>query len=272
MSIISGADWDSGQLNEDFPREVQWDDFGIATGTCHFNCVFAAGANVIGAEKTHPDFDFLIRKNAVLRRVGGGLGTAVINYWGVEANLESSTYSLEATASLQPIETHPKFKSDIGGYGALGDADYPQHTKHSARFDKDGKFLGFGTTETSNTGEKTENPFSGVRSYYAPSVVYKESTLCGENHVAVMLDKLGQIDVPSQPDEENQMPSLLPNTDAIGGFGSEIRNFLLLGVDATPIGKGSRRNKRWMLSGPRGWNQLIYTRGSNGINVDSADL
>lgn len=64
-----------------------------------------------------------------------------------------------STASAEPIETHPKFTSELGGTKAA--------PLNGAQFDEPGKFLGF-STDTQNTRVTTNEPLAGVRSYLSP--------------------------------------------------------------------------------------------------------
>lgn len=261
MTRIHSPDWDGGQLNESFPREVNWDEFGVCTGSCHYNCVFDGAAVFVAEQVEHPDFDFMIRKSASLRRVEGGMADVVINFFGVEASLQGSKYSLQATTSLQPIETHPKFHEEIGGYGTEQDKS---HAKNGAIFDKVGKFVGFGPLKSGSS--VIENPYLGVRSYYQPSVLFEENSVCGEDHVEVALDNLGKISGPPTT-------PMLPDVTALDGYETMDRTWLFMGVNAKEMGKGIQRQRRWMLSGFRGWNTVIYgDSAAPGVQVSGAQL
>lgn len=65
-----------------------------------------------------------------------------------------------SAASAEPIESHWKFKTDIGG---TKDARL-----NGALFDEKGKFLGFSTDTSGSTVNSPDQPLAGVRSYLAP--------------------------------------------------------------------------------------------------------
>lgn len=256
--FIPGPGWTDGALNEDYPRDIHWDEFGIASGACYYNCRYAYGQALVTEIKSHPDFDFMIRKNSVMKREEGGMAKVQINFTGIEDGIQGHWYSTKASTSLQPVETHPKFKADIGGYGRLSDLS---HAKNGARFDREGKFIGFGTVD--ENGNAVGDPkFIGTRSYYAPSVCYEQTSVLGANFsVNDIADDLGKIDanVPNGPSGvEGSGEGLDGDLPTIQTVDDEVRNWLKLGVDVSPLGRGHRRLSRWMLSGPRGWNNVIY--------------
>lgn len=93
---------------------------------------------------------------------------------GIEKRYKGRTaISIEGanSCSMEPIETHPDFKSKIGGT--------PSRRLNGATFDKDGKFTGFKVLESldpqaNENGSITSNqPLAGVRSYLAPKQTFR---------------------------------------------------------------------------------------------------
>lgn len=64
-----------------------------------------------------------------------------------------------STASAEPIETHPKFATQLAGSRTA--------PLNGAIFDETGKFLGF-STDTTKSRVTSQQPLAGVRSYLAP--------------------------------------------------------------------------------------------------------
>ena len=260
MDIIIGATA-IANLCEDVPREIAWDEFSIASGTCHYTTMFANATELVGDQKVHPDFDFMIRKTALVRRIEAGICQAQINVYGVEENTAEHRYFFSASAQTQPIETHPRFKSDLGGYGTETEEI---NTKNNAKFDKQGRFIGFIALKTGTPKQLEDNEeLVGVRSYYAAGVTLESHSVLGESHANLDLSRVGFTEEPP--------PIAIDNVNIDEFNSTYTRSWIASGVESAPVGKGFRRVYKWLLSGHRGWVKRIYGNAT-GITLDTTEL
>src|SRR5229473_6902448 len=116
----------------------------------------------------HPDFPALICISCEANRLKpGNVAELYVTYRGFIAkpqddgkfNVDTGTEEVVAGTSEAPIETHPKFVSDIGG------SKLSPIAGSGAIFDENGKFLGFAA----------DSPFAGIDSYLYPSTTYRRT-------------------------------------------------------------------------------------------------
>lgn len=217
-------------LVETYPLEVKFNRWGVASSTMNFIMLYNNGAVVgqVAGRKQHPDFAWLKRSNATIRREEADHCAVSITFEGVPPETNEKIYSVSGSTSTEPIESHPDF-AQIGGT--------PSNKLNEAQFDEDGKFKGFGV------GPAGDNPKAGIKSYLVGSLIYQEDWIRGAIPSAPELDELGTIN--------NPPPS--PMKPSIGG-----RNWLLINADCKQIGNGSQLTRKWRLSGNRGWDEDIY--------------
>jgi hypothetical protein len=232
--IWNGADL-AGYLLEGVESEINIDVKGVATGSCAYSCKWANAIALAGAVTCHPDFNFLPTKSIKITREEAGMAKVTVTFEGIDPDKVDNesvpkVYSLQATVSTEPIETHPDFVEKIGGT--------PDAPLFNAEFDEAGKFKGFPAVLADGT---TQNPKAGIKSYQCPSVVY--SLEYTTNSTADALNDVGKI---SSPPSSAMLPS------AAG------RNWLFLGGTATKKGNAISVKKSWKLSGPRQWDSDIY--------------
>jgi hypothetical protein len=232
-------------LVEDFPQEVNFDEFGVATGAMFYTTQFDLARNLVAQKKEHPDYDFMIRKSATIRREEAGQAAVVIGYFGIENDLRESFFHVTTSTNLEPIETHPKWVSDIGGSGSSADMS---KAKNGALFDRQGQFIGFKPFVKDFAGSNVKNKFGGIRSYHSPTVMMEEMAMVGKNRMADFLKVFGRVGRIEDPTGSNYMPDVGPN-----------QTYLYVGIDIQQIGKGARVTRKHKLSGVDGWNTLIYT-------------
>lgn len=143
--------------------------------------------------------------------------------------------SIDFTTSQEPIESHQKFVTDIGGK--------PGHSKHGAFFDATtGEFLGFSVVDPD---EPTALPsrFAGVRSYLMPQETFTRNTVEEAYPTPEEIDNIGQVFDPGL-----DLP-MLPGT----------RSWLNTGIRIQNIGNVYFKTQQTgMLSGPRNWVPEIY--------------
>lgn len=235
---------DLESLVEDFPQEVNFDEFGVASGSMFYTTKFDNARNLVKDKKEHPDYDFMIRKSATIRREEAGQAAVTISYFGVEDDLLESFFSVSTSTNLEPIETHVKFVSDIGGTGTTADMS---KAKNGALFSEKGQFLGFKPYVKNFAEENVKNKFAGIRSYHAPTVMYEEMIMAGAGKLEDFLkvnDRIGRIE---DPTGSNFLPDV-----------GDLQDYLYIGVNIQQVGKGARVMRKHKLSGLEGWNAIIY--------------
>lgn len=185
----------------------------------------------------HPDFPSLLVYDKKLKRrrgttiAGDRVGQIDVEYRGVDPSvsyldsLPPPVYSMERSTSEDPIDSHKKFITDIGGTAAA--------PINGAKFDPvTGIFTGFDST----------SPFRGQESYLIAGKVWTKTYLSYSSPSSGEESQVGFID---SPDGGPATPSG--------------RDWLYLGLSSSKEGGIYRLQKSWLLSGPKGWNNIVYT-------------
>ena len=242
-------------LVEDVDHTIELDETGVGSAVLQYSCGYEHAVRLVRALRAHPEFPWLTRKKATIKRVPGYIAEVTITFEGVDPDPspsgtgsgaqeealsedgESVTYSLEGAVDSEPIETHPNFPDFAGKPGD------PATWVNGAEFDKKtGEFLGFRPLIAG-----TPNPRAGIKSYLSPGLIYtRVRTIPDRTKITqgVNLSALGRISTPP--------PSyLLPN---VGN-----RNWLKTTARLESIGNGLRLHESWKLSGRNGWDEEIYT-------------
>jgi len=210
-------------LTEDVPNEIILDAFGVSQGRQFFWGPFDLAVGLILAKTQHPDYSWLKRKSANIRRQEANYAEIDISFEGIPPQTDELTYKCTGNTSSEPIETHPKFLTDIATVA------------NGAKF-TDGKFTGWEDSSTK----------AGIKSYLNGNLTYEETRIVGVlNDGNNALSELGNRDTP---------PSS-PVKPVVGAG----RNWLMTGGTAEPIGFGGKIAKTWRLSAKRGWDEDIYT-------------
>lgn len=156
-------------------------------------------------------------------------------------------YKLSTITNKEPIQTHPKFNTFAGKFGA---------SINGAVFDAEGfvsfkPFLNNGENMTVNgvvtavSGGPIKNIKSGVTDYLMPIVHLEETALVLESDLSNEIQYLSLVD-PNVP----QTP-LKPRY--------RNRNWLLTQADPEWAADGVYKLvRKWSLSGPRGWDKDTY--------------
>jgi hypothetical protein len=159
-------------------------------------------------------------------------------YQGVPQNAKNKVARVSASTTTEPIDTHPEFK-EFGG-----DKEEPNN---EAIFNDDGTFKAF-KVHPSCPRPKNNNK-AGIKSYLAPSMTYEIIAELGSPN-----NNNGEIgEITTTPD--SHQPAGL-NSLSVPKIGK--RNWLVIGIDEQPFGKGARQTTKWRLSGRRKWNRDIY--------------
>ena len=174
----------------------------------------------------HPDFSPLICNGCKVNRLKPGLVCELhVSYRGflgpAGVTPGNSIEEIISSTSEQPIETHPKFVSDLGGKkGAV---------LNKASFDDNGRFLGFAADST----------YAGAESYLVPSTIYRSTTPAR-----------------SRPSDVGPVGTI---QDPPVGGGQPGSNWLYTARTWRRDGGVYSVTEEYMLSGPKGWDPTIYS-------------
>lgn len=183
----------------------------------------------------------------VERRYDREMGLAIYTYL-FEGLVNSSQrfidFELEFTMNQEPIETHPSFQTLnelFGPYDALNRL-WPRYISNETAS------TGLGGGQTSQ-GAAT-NPLYGVTSYLSPGAIYRLS-FCDTDVDSDFMDDVGAIVKPPKLGEAfPEFNSFLQGTK---------RNWLKLAPKIRQHGAAISIIEEYMLSGPRGWDENIYS-------------
>ena len=187
-------------------------------------------------ETTNPDYNYAAFDKAVVEYIEGSAATISVTWNGFVYN-ERHTINLDSSPTSEPIETHEDFCN------FAGTKDEPAN---GAIFNDDETFNKFAIYDSD--GERLK--FAGVTSYLAPSTTITE-TIEYQNATFKDLNDIGTIGDPARDDVTGI------SADNLADAG--IRNWLCVGIEWEPIGKGCRVNKTYLLSGIGKWNKDIYS-------------
>jgi len=200
---------------------------GSIQGRCVFKCPASDGiGNIPPIGTPHPKKNDAKSYDAELVVTENEIAVITVDYIGLHT---PQPYQIEyiGTVGEEPIETHPKFVSSIGGTAAS--------PKNNAKFDAEtGEFIGFPAD--------APNKLGGVRGYLAPSSVVRVSY-----YTASALSGLSDLG-------EKQSPPYL-GFISIGGS----KNWLKTNWSRRDFGTFLYQiTEEYTLSGKDGWNTLIY--------------
>jgi hypothetical protein len=187
----------------------------------------------------HPDFPgFLCNGCRVTRLKPGIMAELRVGYrgfLGTNWSTDYGTQELVSGTSEQPIETHPKFVSDIAGRPSapLNGALFLDETGAKTTDDTKGIFKGFAALVGG-----AKNKYAGVTSFLCPSTVYRKTTPFGSFPASVS-------DV-----------GFISSAPVSAGSG---RNWLFTSRTCSQSGGVFSVSEEYMLSGPDGWDTLLYS-------------
>ena len=250
-----------GLILED-PGTLKTSRTGMATCTAVFKIVKAQYGNLPRIGSSHPIFTFLTLESSEISLSGAW---AVLNgsYTGIEAQYDDSspTYELVVGLSEEPIETHPKWATHIGGTakepknGAIYEkiANGVPHTVqkggNTAPSNMGYLFKGFELTfDPVTKTAKTEkmNEFAKITHYLsACQITWKRNST--KKLTASEIRHVGYIDTPKGP------APTLPSP----------RKWLNMGITQSQTGQVYQVSEEWRASDVRGWIPDIYTRPSS---------
>ena len=210
---------------------IQRDD-GTWEGTVEFICRWSLALDLAPQRNvaSHPDFPGLLCKGCQIVQMKPSLvAKLTATYRGIVGGQEgdpppsedfNSTEEVITSMSEAPIETHPNFVTQIGGTAAA--------PLNDAIFDENGEFKGW----------KATSQFRGIESFLIPSTAYRKTTPTRSRPTSV--GAVGSIVSP--------------------GIGSNVpgANWLFTCRSWRRDGGVYEVSEEYMLSGPGGWNSIIY--------------
>jgi len=235
------------------------DKKGLATCTAVFKTKQASWLSLPGLSAVHPIFGF-IGADSFEISFKDGWAMSTVNYAGLDPTSKDKgnddeskpVYELVIGLNEEPIETHPDFKTKIGGT--------PMEPIHGARFEREAVTGGVDKIASEKSKEPTSNagyvfkdfeifdnagvlnPKAKISSYLnANQITWKKSFTRKQSLTA--LSKAGKIGKPDGP-----YPSF-------GGEGT----WLNMGTSQTQKGIAFTCSTEWRFSGRRGWDKDIYT-------------
>lgn len=235
------------------PGEVDIDERGIASCTARYRTPAANWQNLPKHRSAHPIFRGL---SATRRRIklSGPYAYCEATYEGFDPLggggsaevLGPPTYELVRGVSDDPIETHDRFDSVIGGT--------PKNPLNGANFRNisDGTIANAAKKASTDEGyvfdsfsiilpNGKKNPFAKIEAYYnASKCTWRKSWLSRARPSSNV--RAGKIDTPDG------------NPPAING------DWLNMGITSVERGSIFSNTEDWLGSGPGGWNKIIYRR------------
>jgi hypothetical protein len=155
------------------------------------------------------------------------------------------TEELDFSCKEEPIQSHPNFWTN-GGIAEL--YGYNESVKEFSINVPD-QSLTSDIQTIRNNGAGGDNPMYGVTSFLSMTATFrKNQTVSDLGEIDGLFDNIGQID---DPDWEL---IAIPELDS--------RNWLRLAPKITSRAGIFEVSQQWMLSGPGGWNSLIYKPSS----------
>lgn len=211
---------------------VKYSDDGTLAGSATFVCEAEAVESLLPVRGTpHPKNGKLLSYEAEGEVRENGLAFVRVAYLGLTRDPSEPRISFIGAMDSDPIETHPRFASAIGGT--------PLATLNGAKFDSDGYFQGFPYSAASAAAKTT-----GVTSFLRPGLVFRATFFTAN---------------PSQYELANAgTRSLAPI-----GFPPSVTlptgcEWLRLAPLMEQYGLVYKITQDYQLSGPNGVNQLIY--------------
>ena len=247
---------------EDMQSEATWNEYGLCSVTYYYSGPYDSLDQVVGKDKGG-----LPLKSARKTRGEAGIGTIAVTYEGVPAQTGTNStstdgkqvsasdprYSCKISTFASKIETHPKFATFAGKFGA---------PLNGAWFDpKTGLFQGFRGTYQINTGNggvvtgaDVHSTLTGVTSYEEVGVIWEETKVHLSSDSISASDSAGAAGV----------GTVVASPDGWGKIGINVgnRNWLFMGADLDQLGYGYKVVRKWRLSGIGGWDSRIYNSGT----------
>ena len=177
-----------------------------------------------------------------------GVFIITFDYEGIDQKAEPSpqdevTFELDTTMSEDPIETHPKFSELKKIYGWNQD---------DRRFAEMISGTGQGATALSSGGQQRSSPLFGTDSWLVVGALFRK-TYASKAYPPALLQGIGTITKAPPGIGQFKLPPL-----------GKLRNWLKLAPKVKLRGNCLEISEEWMMSGPRGWIEDVYSQGQLG--------
>ncbi len=221
--------------------EVAVDKMGLWTGTCTFSLPPGRYDLVPAPNSWHPLLDFMWAERSRIT-MSPGLWRAVVEYAGVDI-LPPPVYELNPGVGTEPIETHPDFCTTLAGKPSAplnGARWIDPKTGIETKCNTPGKFEFEKFSGFLANGDR--NPFAGTTGFLeANQTTWQKSWT-----------------TKAMPDPGHAMQRIVLPPGNPPDYGGTYE-WLEYPVQFSRRGNAYTNQQRWLLSGRRGWNQLIYT-------------
>lgn len=207
-------------------------DDGSWEGTVKYKCRWSSVVALAPKRNTarHPDFSVLVCTQCEVSRLKPGivceLTATYRGFFGASNPNINSREELITNTSEAPIDSHPRFVTDIGGKKGS--------ELHGAIFDDDGKW----------TGWKADSLYAGVESYLFPSTIYRSTQSVSGRPTSIF----------------NVGTTSGVTTGVVGSppGAPSGKGWLLISHTWNREGGLYSESVEYMLSGPKGWDSVIY--------------
>lgn len=211
--------------------EIIFNRDGSVTATENYRCMFNIALSKAPRRyiTPHPDYPALVCDDVHVTRIPGDEANVKVDYvgdpaayYGGYANTPTPLYTLVVETGEEPIESW--YFDNTYNFGTIAT------TGNGAILGANGLFAGW----------TKDSPYVGITSYLKPRIVWRKESF--SKTIPDGLDNVGYLDAP-----EGDAPV----------FGGAF-NWILRAFDYQFQGAIFRYKKEWLLSGPKGWNAIIY--------------
>jgi hypothetical protein len=256
-------------LNVQEAGDITTDRFGVSAGTCVFvspkNNVLELSEQFLHlGVATHPYANWLVLTN---KRVvmSPGVSTVVCTFEGIK-NPSEFIYSFEAGATQEPIQTHPNFIILGQQYGVWTVTDPNTQVSNIVGGVEGGILPSYAQLYQGQFGGfRTTSKLAGLENYLDFGGATWSATQATPEPPTNALATIGHISVPlgTPPIFDDGRSVFFIGRGPKGAILEEIdsiqRNWLYMGMNFTQRGSAYMVTHNWLLSGPGGWNPLIYS-------------
>ena len=229
----------ANRLIEQPEDEVDVDKFGVASAYAVYECQWKDALRLAAAVTKHPEFPWLSKVRARVRRMDAAIARVTISFEGLSGGGTASTqreetviYEMEASTTQEPIETHVRYESvTVEELNLIRDA-----------LKKSRQLMPLAISDAAF--ELYEKMLKGVTSYLNPGVTWKQTiTKARLSEDRTDLRGLGLID--------DSPPGPLPSVE-------EGRTWIRSGSTESIRGSALQVVNTWRLSGRSGWDSDLY--------------
>lgn len=177
----------------------------------------------------------------------GSMGIYTYNFEGLlQGRTPFYLYELEFTMNQEPIETHPNFEVFEPIYGPYDPLNRTWQRVPTAKQSSAG-----GLSANANAAQPVTNPMFGTTSFLSPGAVFRKMYTATKMDSSIF-QGIGTKDEPQGLDDFNKDFANWVQTESK-------RDWLRLSPKINKRGGAYQITEEWMLSGPRGWMEDLYS-------------